>query len=70
MARGLMLKGLSVGESMTFLFAAPILNPVTIITTQQAFGWKGILFWRIAGGFLIANLIAGSTAATASRTAC
>ena len=24
---------------MTFLFAAPILNPVTIITTQQAFGW-------------------------------
>lgn len=58
MARGLMLKGLSVGESMTFLFAAPILNPVTIITTQQAFGWdNGILFWRIAGGFLIANLI-------------
>ena len=43
---------------MTFLFAAPILNPVTIITTQQAFGWdNGILFWRIAGGFLIANLI-------------
>jgi uncharacterized membrane protein YraQ (UPF0718 family) len=58
MARGLMLKGLSVGESMTFLFAAPILNPVTIITTQQAFGWdSGILAWRIAGGFLIANLI-------------
>ncbi|MET1088329.1 MAG: permease [Arthrobacter sp.] len=58
MARGLMLKGLSVSESMTFLFAAPILNPVTIITTQQAFGWdSGILAWRIAGGFLIANLI-------------
>lgn len=58
MARGLMLKGLSVGESMTFLFAAPILNPVTIITTQQAFGWdNGILAGRIAGGFLIANLI-------------
>ncbi|WP_320538085.1 permease [Pseudarthrobacter sp. IC2-21] len=56
--RGLMLKGLAVGESMTFLFAAPILNPVTIITTQQAFGWdSGILAWRIAGGFMIANLV-------------
>lgn len=56
--RGLMLKGLSVGESMTFLFAAPILNPITIITTQQAFGWdSGILVWRVAGGFMIANLI-------------
>ncbi|MGO4186451.1 permease [Pseudarthrobacter sp. TAF60_1] len=56
--RGLMLKGLGVGESMTFLFAAPILNPITIITTQQAFGWdSGILVWRIAGGFMIANLI-------------
>lgn len=56
--RGLMLKGLSVGESMTFLFAAPILNPITIITTQQAFGWdSGILVWRVAGGFVIANLV-------------
>jgi uncharacterized membrane protein YraQ (UPF0718 family) len=58
MARGLMMKGLTVGESMTFLFAAPILNPVTIITTQQAFGWdNGVLAARIAGGFLIANLV-------------
>ncbi|SLK09194.1 permease [Arthrobacter sp. P2b] len=58
MARGLMMKGLSVGESMTFLFAAPILNPVTIITTHQAFGWdNGILAGRLAGGLLIANLV-------------
>lgn len=58
LARGLMLRGLSVGESMTFLLAAPILNPVTIIVTYQAFGWEdGILAWRIAGGFLIANLV-------------
>lgn len=57
-ARGLMMRGLTVAESMTFLFAAPILNPVTIITTQQAFGGdNGILLARIAGGFLIANLI-------------
>jgi uncharacterized membrane protein YraQ (UPF0718 family) len=58
LARGLIVRGLTVSESMTFLFAAPILNPVTIITTQQAFGWdSGILLSRILGGFLIANLI-------------
>ena len=58
LARGLIVQGLTVSESMTFLFAAPILNPITIITTQQAFGWdNGILVSRIAGGFLIANLI-------------
>jgi uncharacterized membrane protein YraQ (UPF0718 family) len=58
LARGLMVKGLTVGESMTFLFAAPILNPITIVTTHQAFGWdNGILVSRILGGFVIANLI-------------
>ncbi|MDQ0576596.1 permease [Agromyces albus] len=58
LARGLILRGLTVGESMTFLLAAPILNPVTIITTYQAFGWNdGILVSRILGGFVIANLI-------------
>nr|WP_248305723.1 permease [Agromyces sp. H66] len=58
LARGLILRGLSIGEAMTFLVAAPILNPVTIITTYQAFGWDdGILVSRILGGFVIANLI-------------
>ena len=58
LTRGMMVKGLTVSESMTFLLAAPILNPVTIITTYQAFGWdNGILAARIIGGFLIANLI-------------
>nr|WP_051389348.1 permease [Arthrobacter sp. 35W] len=58
LARGLMVKGLTVAESMTFLFAAPILNPITIITTQQAFGWdNNILAARIVGGFAIANLV-------------
>ncbi|MBK0417639.1 permease [Leucobacter sp. CSA1] len=57
LARGLMVRGLSVSESITFLLAAPILNPVTIITTYQAFGWEnGILAARIVGGFVIANL--------------
>ncbi|MBF4633426.1 permease [Agreia pratensis] len=58
LTRGMMVKGLTVAESMTFLLAAPILNPVTIVTTYQAFGWdNGILAARIIGGFLIANLI-------------
>jgi uncharacterized membrane protein YraQ (UPF0718 family) len=58
LSRGLILRGVTVPEAMTFLVAAPIVNPVTIITTYQAFGFDdGILIARIAGGFLIANLV-------------
>jgi uncharacterized protein len=58
LARSLMTRGLTVADSLTFLLAAPILNPITILVTYQAFGVSnGILFWRIMGGFLIANLI-------------
>lgn len=38
LARGLMLRGFSVADSVTFLLAAPIVNPVTLVTTYQAFG--------------------------------
>jgi len=58
LARGLVMRGFSPAESITFLLAAPILNPITIVTTFQAFGWNdGILVSRIIGGFLIANLL-------------
>ncbi len=58
LARGLMLRGLTVSESLTFLLAAPILNPITIITTQQAFGSDStILIARLLGGFMIANVV-------------
>jgi uncharacterized protein len=58
LARGLVSKGYTVSDSMTFLLAAPIVNPVTIITTHQAFGFDdGILVARLIGGFLIANLL-------------
>jgi uncharacterized membrane protein YraQ (UPF0718 family) len=58
LARGLMVRGLTVAESMTFLFAAPIINPITILTTYQAFGFNdGILVARLGGGFVIANLL-------------
>ena len=58
LARTLMTRGLTVSDSLTFLLAAPILNPITILVTYQAFGFSnGILLWRVLGGFLIANLV-------------
>ncbi len=58
LSRGLIARGFSVPEAMTFLVAAPIVNPVTILTTYQVFGFEdGIFVARIIGGFLIANLI-------------
>nr|WP_244962757.1 permease [Cryobacterium roopkundense] len=58
LARGFMRGGFTVPESITFLLAAPILNPITIITTHQAFGFdSGILVARLVGGFLIANVV-------------
>ncbi|MEO5533547.1 MAG: permease [Pseudolysinimonas sp.] len=58
LSRGLMMRGLTIPEAMTFLVAAPIVNPITILTTFQAFGFdNGILIARIVGGFAMANLI-------------
>lgn len=58
LSRGLLAKGLSVGDSLTFLLAAPILNPITIITTQQAFPNDPAILWgRLIAAFVIANFI-------------
>lgn len=58
LARGLIARGFSPAEAITFLLAAPVLNPVTILTTYHAFGWEsGILVARVLGGFAIANLL-------------
>lgn len=58
LARGLIVKGFTVSESMTFLLAAPILNPITILTTGQAFGFNSWVFVaRLVGGFVIANIL-------------
>jgi hypothetical protein len=57
-ARGLVARGFSPAESITFLLAAPILNPITLITTHQAFqGDTRILLARAVGALLIANLV-------------
>jgi uncharacterized membrane protein YraQ (UPF0718 family) len=58
LARGLMMRGVAPAEAMTFLMAAPIVNPIVIFTTHAAFGWdSGILVARLVGGYLIANVI-------------
>jgi uncharacterized membrane protein YraQ (UPF0718 family) len=68
-ARGLMVRGLSVAESTTFLLAAPIVNPVTILTTSQAFRLDPSITWlRVGGALLIANLLGGLVALCKDQT--
>ncbi|MTE24479.1 permease [Microbacterium sp. ZXX196] len=58
-ARGLMMRGLTPADTLGFLVAAPIVNPIVIITTHQAFGFdSGILVARLAGGYAVALLVA------------
>jgi len=57
-ARRLLKNGFSVSHAMTFLLAAPIVNPITFITTWQAFSPDhSIAFIRIGAGFIIVNFI-------------
>lgn len=57
-ARRLLMGGFTVSQSITFLLAAPILNPVTFLTTLEAFNYdKSIVIIRLLSGFLIANFI-------------
>jgi uncharacterized membrane protein YraQ (UPF0718 family) len=59
-ARGMVITGLSVAESTTFLLAAPIVNPVTVLSTYQAFRLDPSIVWiRVLGALLIANLVGG-----------
>jgi uncharacterized membrane protein YraQ (UPF0718 family) len=59
-ARGLLIGGLSVAESTTFLLAAPVINPITLLTTYQAFSLDpSIVVYRLAGALVIANLVGG-----------
>lgn len=57
-SRSLMIQGLKPSEAITFLLAAPVLNPITIWSTWAAFSYDGsIVVSRIAATFLIANFI-------------
>lgn len=58
LARRLILSNLSVSETITFLLAAPVLNPVTFLTTLEAFNYdKSVAIIRMIGGFVIANFV-------------
>lgn len=58
LARSLMRKGLTTAEATTFLLAAPILNPITFITTKEAFrGVPWMLPARMLGGLMVALIV-------------
>lgn len=58
-ARSLIAKGLTPAESLVFLFTAPIINPITYISTVEAFRLDpSIVAWRFAGALVIANAVA------------
>jgi uncharacterized membrane protein YraQ (UPF0718 family) len=54
MARRLVRKGLPVSTGITFLLAAPVINPVVLASTWAAFGWSPILWGRIGLTLLVA----------------
>ncbi|QNO16814.1 permease [Caproicibacterium amylolyticum] len=56
--KGLLLKGVPLPAAVTFLLAAPIVNPVVLISTYYAFGgsWQMVLS-RLCCGIIIALLV-------------
>ena len=58
LSRSLMIQGLKPSEAITFLLAAPVINPITIWSTWAAFGYdSSIVVSRIVATLLIANFI-------------
>jgi uncharacterized protein len=56
--RKMMQKGFSVSQSITFLLAAPIVNPIVWITTAEAFSYdRNIAHLRVFWGFIIAMFL-------------
>jgi hypothetical protein len=55
--RRLYQKGLPMPVGIAFLLAAPVINPVVILSTHAAFGWGPMLWGRLAFTFLIAFLM-------------
>jgi uncharacterized membrane protein YraQ (UPF0718 family) len=58
LARRLMQKGLPVSTAITFLLAAPVINPIVIASTFAAFGWS-VIFWGRLGLTLVVAVITG-----------
>ncbi|MCD1275878.1 MAG: permease [Candidatus Nanogingivalaceae bacterium] len=58
-ARSLLAQGLKPADVVSFLFAAPILNPITIIATITAFSFQPyMIWWRIIFALIIVQLTA------------
>lgn len=56
--RRLLSKGFSVSQALTFLLAAPIVNPITFYSTLVAFSFDpAVAYIRIGAAVLIANAI-------------
>lgn len=54
-ARRLMLDKFSVSQTITFLLAAPIINPITILSTKEAFGFDTrVVVFRVLAAYFIA----------------
>ena len=54
LTRRLFKKGLPVPAGVSFLLAAPILNPVVLASTFAAYGWGTVLLARLAMGLSVA----------------
>lgn len=54
LTRRLFNKGLPLSAGISFLLAAPVLNPIVILSTAAAFGWGGMLLWRVSISLMIA----------------
>lgn len=54
LTRRLFKKGLPLSAGISFLLAAPVLNPIVLISTASAFGWADMLFWRFFLSLIIA----------------
>ncbi len=50
-------KGLPMSVGIAFLLAAPVVNPVVMISTYAAFGWGPVLWGRVGFSFLVAAII-------------
>lgn len=57
-ARRLMQRGLMPSAAVTFMLAAPVLNPVVIVSTFVAFRGRTTLWTMVGGRFLLGMLVA------------
>lgn len=64
--RRLYTKGLPMSVGVTFLLAAPVMNPVVLVSTYVAFGWSAVLIGRFVITALVA-IIVGLVFAFAAR---